>query len=145
MNNIIKEKLLQKPPFQMVDDIIEYDKGKSITAVKLVSANEYYLQGHFPDFPIMPGVLLVEAAAQASSLVLSDFPENTIPVLVGIENMKLSKPVFPGSIVIIKSVLSDRSGAGLYIFNVILTTNNTVCARGKLTFTFMDKAKAIET
>ena len=86
-------------PFLLIDRVIEIERKKRIVALKNVSANEPYFQGHFPGFPIMPGVLIVEAMAQtAGALLLPEIPdrEHRLMVFGGIERARFRKPVVPG-------------------------------------------------
>lgn len=97
-------------PFLLIDRVIECQSGKSITALKNVSINEQFFNGHFPQAPVMPGVLILEAMAQASGLlVLSDEqmrPKNeSLFLFVGIDNARFKRPVEPGDQLKIVSVL----------------------------------------
>ena len=86
-------------PFLLVDRVLELEKGKSIVAIKNVSINEPYFQGHFPVLKVMPGVLVVEAMAQAGGILLYNSipnPEEKIVFLSKIDNLKFRKPVVPG-------------------------------------------------
>ena len=67
--NEINKRIKQRPPFQMIEKVIEWNPGESATGIKNVSINEPYFMGHFPDAPIMPGVLIIESCAQLCSLV----------------------------------------------------------------------------
>ncbi len=86
-------------PFLLVDRVLEIERGKSITAIKNVTYNEPYFQGHFPEKKIMPGVLVVEAVAQAGGILLYHSvpePETKFFLLSKIDNTKFRKPVVPG-------------------------------------------------
>ena len=87
-------------PFLMVDRIIDMDRDESAVGIKAVSINEPFFQGHFPNFPIMPGVLIIEGLAQtAGALCVSNFDTTYKPQLVyfmGIDRAKFRKPVLPG-------------------------------------------------
>jgi 3-hydroxyacyl-[acyl-carrier-protein] dehydratase/UDP-3-O-[3-hydroxymyristoyl] N-acetylglucosamine deacetylase/3-hydroxyacyl-[acyl-carrier-protein] dehydratase len=86
-------------PFLLVDRVLELEKGKSIVAIKNVSINEPYFQGHFPVLRVMPGVLVVEAIAQAGGILLYNSipdPEEKLVFLSKIDNLKFRKPVVPG-------------------------------------------------
>jgi 3-hydroxyacyl-[acyl-carrier-protein] dehydratase len=86
-------------PFLLVDRVLSLEKGKSIAALKNVTYNEEFFQGHFPDVRIMPGVLLVEAIAQAGGILLFHSipdPEKKFVLFSKIEQMKFRKPVVPG-------------------------------------------------
>jgi 3-hydroxyacyl-[acyl-carrier-protein] dehydratase len=86
-------------PFLLIDRVIEMERKKRIVAIKNVSINESFFQGHFPDFPIMPGVLVIEAMAQAGgALLLTEIPDrdSKLMVFTGIERAKFRRPVVPG-------------------------------------------------
>jgi UDP-3-O-[3-hydroxymyristoyl] N-acetylglucosamine deacetylase/3-hydroxyacyl-[acyl-carrier-protein] dehydratase len=103
----IYELLPHRYPFQMIDKIIYLDDN-TVVGVKNVTMNEYYFMGHFPNNPVMPGVMQIEAMAQTGGiLVLSSVPdpENYWPYLVGIENCRFRKSVIPGDTVIFKCEL----------------------------------------
>jgi len=86
-------------PFLLIDRVVEFERKKRIVAIKNVSINEPYFQGHFPHYPIMPGVLVIEAMAQAGgALLLTEVPdrESKLMVFTGIERAKFRRPVIPG-------------------------------------------------
>jgi beta-hydroxyacyl-ACP dehydratase FabZ len=86
-------------PFLLIDRVLEYEEGKSLVAIKNVTYNEAFFQGHFPALKVMPGVLLIEAVAQAGGLLLYmsiPDPEKKIVFLSKIDNAKFRKPVIPG-------------------------------------------------
>jgi beta-hydroxyacyl-ACP dehydratase FabZ len=96
--NEIRAILPHRYPFLLVDRIVEMEPER-IVGIKQVTLNEPFFQGHFPDFPVMPGVLIVEAMAQAAGvLVLKSMPdrENKLVLLVAIENARFRRPVVPG-------------------------------------------------
>jgi 3-hydroxyacyl-[acyl-carrier-protein] dehydratase len=102
-------------PFLLIDRVIELEPKTRIVALKNVTINEPHFAGHFPDFPIMPGVLIVEAIAQAGgALLLTEIPdrEDKLMVFTGIEAAKFRKPVVPGDQLRIEvTVLNWRSSA----------------------------------
>jgi beta-hydroxyacyl-ACP dehydratase FabZ len=104
--NGIKKLLPHRYPFLLVDKVIEFVAGESITAVKNVTGNEEFFQGHFPNFPIMPGVLIVEAMAQTSALYYllnAGMEENNASVFfMGVDACKFRKPVVPGDTIYLK-------------------------------------------
>jgi len=95
----ILEVLPHRYPFLLVDRVLELEKGKSIIAIKNVTYNEHFFQGHFPIKKVMPGVLIIEALAQAGGILLYHSipdPENVLVFLSAIHNAKFRKPVLPG-------------------------------------------------
>ena len=97
--NEIKKILPHRYPFLLVDKIIELVPKEKIIGIKQVTANEHFFQGHFPDTPVMPGVLQIEALAQVGAiLALREFDDrdNKIPFFSGINNAKFRRPVVPG-------------------------------------------------
>ncbi len=102
-------------PFLLIDRVVEIERKKRIVAIKNVSFNEPQFQGHFPDYPIMPGVLMIEAIAQAGgALLLTEIPdrENKLMVFTGIDGAKFRRPVVPGDQVRIEvKVLNWRTSA----------------------------------
>jgi 3-hydroxyacyl-[acyl-carrier-protein] dehydratase len=86
-------------PFLLIDRVIEIERKQRIVAIKNVTINEPHFAGHFPDYPIMPGVLMVEAIAQTGgALLLTEIPDRDkmLMVFTGIENAKFKRPVVPG-------------------------------------------------
>jgi len=121
----IKEILSLLPhryPFLMVDRVLEVDPEREyIKAVKQVSINEPYFQGHFPGNPIMPGVLILEAMAQTGAIYLKKvFPEckDKLFVLAGFENVRFKSPVLPGDTLIIEAEKFRKKG---HIFRTTVT------------------------
>lgn len=142
MINIIEinKRIKQRPPFQMVERVLDVVPGESVTALKNVSVNEPYFMGHFPDAPIMPGVLVIESAAQACSLAIEadGTDESTIYVLLKVKDFKFVKPIIPGDTMII-NCKKTMGSAGLYSFAVTISVNDKVRAKGELMFTAVDK------
>jgi 3-hydroxyacyl-[acyl-carrier-protein] dehydratase len=95
----ILKHLPQRYPILMIDRVLENEPGKRVVALKNVSANEPYFQGHFPGRPIMPGVLILEAMAQAAGLIFASSPnrpDNVIYYYAGIDDARFKRPVRPG-------------------------------------------------
>jgi len=103
-------------PFLLIDRVVEFEPTKRLVAIKNVTINEPFFQGHFPGYPIMPGVLVVEAMAQAGGMIMmAEIPDRTkkLVVFTGIERAKFRRPVTPGDQVRIEvEVLSMRTRAG---------------------------------
>jgi len=113
--NAIMAILPHRYPFLLIDRVVEVERKKRIVALKNVTINEPFFQGHFPDYPIMPGVLLVEAIAQAGgALLLNEIPDrgDKLMVFTGIERARFRRPVVPGDQVRLEvDVLNWRSRA----------------------------------
>ena len=93
--------LAHRYPFLLVDRVIQFESGKSLTAIKNVTINEPFFNGHFPERPIMPGVLIIEAMAQATGLLgfrtMGEEPKTDILyILVGVDKVKFKQQVVPG-------------------------------------------------
>jgi 3-hydroxyacyl-[acyl-carrier-protein] dehydratase len=103
-------------PFLLIDRVVEFEPTKRLVAIKNVTINEPFFQGHFPGYPIMPGVLVVEAMAQAGGIIMmAEIPdrEKKLVVFTGIERAKFRRPVTPGDqLRIVVDVLSFRTRAG---------------------------------
>jgi 3-hydroxyacyl-[acyl-carrier-protein] dehydratase len=112
----ILDLLPHRYPFLLIDRIVEFEQAKRLVAIKNVSINEPHFQGHFPGHPIMPGVLVVEAMAQAGAvLMLHEIPDRhtKLAVFTGIDNAKFRRQVVPGDQLRIEvEVLSFRTRAG---------------------------------
>lgn len=143
----INKKIKQRPPFQMIERVTELEPGVSATGIKCVSVNEPYFMGHFPDAPIMPGVLLIESAAQLCSLVFAPedaaADENKLYVLLKVKDFKFLKPVIPGDKLTI-SVKVVMASAAAYEFSAVISVDGTVKAKGNMLFTAMDKSSVYE-
>jgi 3-hydroxyacyl-[acyl-carrier-protein] dehydratase len=119
----IQKRLPHRYPFLLVDRVLECRPGESIRAVKNVTYNEPFFPGHFPGRPVMPGVMIIEALAQASGILCfvtaNVFPnENTHFYFVGIDNARFRKPVAPGDQLILTSQL-QRSLKGIWRFSTV--------------------------
>ncbi len=119
IHKILKQ-LPHRYPFLLVDRVLEIDKGKSIKALKNVTINEPFFVGHFPHRPVMPGVLMIEALAQAAALLSFDMmgttpDDKTVYYFAGIDGARFKRPVEPGDQLILHVAL-DRMKAGIFKF-----------------------------
>lgn len=119
--NEVQEYLPHRYPFLLVDRVIELNLGESIVAIKNVTGNENHFNGHFPGLPIMPGVLIIEAMAQAAGILgfktLDKKPaDGSIYMFAGVDNARFKRQVVPGDQLILKAqYVSDKKG--LWKFN----------------------------
>jgi 3-hydroxyacyl-[acyl-carrier-protein] dehydratase len=123
-------------PILLVDRVLEIEKGKSIIALKNVSINEPFFNGHFPHRPVMPGVLMLEALAQAAALLafvtLDVVPDDkTIYYFAGIDGARFKRPVEPGDALILKVEL-DRMKAGIFKFKAKALVEDEVAVQAEL-------------
>ncbi len=117
-------------PFLLVDRVLALDQGKSISAIKNVTYNEPFFPGHFPDVPTMPGVLILEALAQASGIlaVVTEKVEASsgfILYFAGIDNARFRKPVVPGDQLVLHSEL-DKHKRDIWKFRTRATVSETL-------------------
>jgi 3-hydroxyacyl-[acyl-carrier-protein] dehydratase len=103
----IKNILRHRYPFLLIDKVIEYEEEKRAKGVKCVTINEAFFQGHFPDEPIMPGVLILESMAQLAAIVAGK-KEDYIGFLTSIYNARFLKPVVPGDQLILESEVMQK-------------------------------------
>lgn len=108
----IQSLLPHRYPFLLVDRVVECQPGKRLVALKNVTFNEPFFQGHFPSKPVMPGVLLIEAMAQATGLLAmesAEVPKEAIYYLVGVDKARFKRPVVPGDQLVFEvEVLKNR-------------------------------------
>lgn len=135
----IRRFLPHRYPFLLIDRVLECVPGKSLTAIKNVSVNEPFFTGHFPETPIMPGVLIIEALAQATGLLgfktMSEEPsDDLLYMLVGVDNIRFKRQVVPGDQLLLKATVKRQSKV-IWKFYVeasvdgdIVTTADLLCA-----------------
>lgn len=140
----IDARLKQRPPFQMIERVSEWIPGESAVGIKCVSVNEPYFIGHFPNAPIMPGVLITEACAQLCSLVIDTEPsEEILYVLLKIDSFKFARPILPGDRMEI-TVKKTREAGTLISFDAVVRADGETRAKGALTFTSVYKSKIFQ-
>ena len=134
------QKILQllphRYPFLMVDRVIEFEKNARIKALKNVTINEPFFTGHFPNRPVMPGVMMLEALAQAAALLsfesLGEPPdENTVVYFLGIDNARFKRVVGPGDQLILEASI-DRVKAGIYKYKSRASVNGETAVEADL-------------
>ena len=117
-------------PFLLIDRVVEMERKQRIVAIKNVTFNEPHFQGHFPDYPIMPGVLVVEAIAQTGGLlILTELPnpDNTLMVFTGIEGAKFRRPVLPGDQIRIEVTAINWRSRAVKMLGVATVDGKVVC------------------
>jgi len=121
-------------PFLLVDRVIELDAGKTIKALKNVTMNEPFFQGHFPDFPVMPGVLIIEALAQTAALLTfsEEHDPEDVYYFAGIDGARFKRIVLPGDQLIMHATF-ERGKAGIYKFQVKATVQDELAAEAAIT------------
>jgi len=136
----IMEILPHRPPFLLVDRIVELEAGVRAVGIKQVTINEPFFTGHFPGYPIMPGVLIVEALAQVGAVALLNQPEwaGKLALFAGIDGVRFKKPVTPGDTLRLEVTLEKMrriigKGRG------VATVNDVVVAQGELTFAVVER------
>lgn len=131
----IRKILPHRYPFLLIDRVLELDPGKSITAIKNITANEPFFQGHFPEFPVMPGVLQIEALAQAGAVMALMMPgnEGKGALLTGVDGFRFRRQVVPGDTLTLKvKVTRYRSGYGKA--EAVATVDGEVTAEGEISY-----------
>ena len=135
IHQILKQ-LPHRYPFLMVDRVLALDKGKSIKALKNVTINEPFFMGHFPRRPVMPGVLMLEAMAQAAALLAFDtvgvMPDDkTVYYFAGIDGARFKRPVEPGD-QLVMDVTLERMKSGVFKFKGITRVGEEVACEAEL-------------
>jgi 3-hydroxyacyl-[acyl-carrier-protein] dehydratase len=130
--NSIKHLLPHRYPFLLVDRVLAFEAGKSLLALKNVTCNEPFFQGHFPEKPVMPGVLILEALAQATGLLAFNTENrgaerDTLYYLVGIDNARFKQPVVPGDQLQL-SVTVTRQKRGIWVFDTVASVEGVTAA-----------------
>ena len=141
----ILDHLPHRYPFVLVDKVTSMELGKEITAIKNVTINEPYFPGHFPYHPVMPGVLIVEALAQAAALLsfktMDTKPtEDSVYYFAGIDNARFKKPVNPGDQIILH-VKIDRILKGIWKYSGTATVDDEIVAEANMMCILKEIAK----
>jgi 3-hydroxyacyl-[acyl-carrier-protein] dehydratase len=120
-------------PILLVDRVLELDPRTRIKALKNVSINEPFFQGHFPDYPVMPGVLIIEALAQASALLAfsEQKEDDSLYFFAGIDNARFKKPVLPGDQLILNAEV-ERYKSGIWKFKAFACVGDDIVCQADL-------------
>lgn len=140
--NEILRYLPHRYPFLLLDRVISYEAGKHIEALKNVTINEPFFVGHFPHHPVMPGVLIIEAMAQAAAILSfvtmgAKADDKSIYYFVGIDNARFKRPVTPGDALKL-SVTLTRHVRGIWKFAAVARVDDAVAAEADLMCTVRD-------
>lgn len=141
INDIMKI-LPHRPPFLLVDRVTELEQGKRIVAIKNVTMNEPFFPGHFPGHPVMPGVLIIEALAQAACILAimssDESVRSKVTYFAGIDNARFRKPVMPGDQL---SLEIEATGCkrGIWIFTARALVDGKLVTEAELKAAFADK------
>ncbi len=130
----IQEILPHRYPFLLVDKIIELEPRVRIVGIKQVTINEHFFQGHFPDAPVMPGVLQIEALAQVGAiLALREFEDRSqkIPFFSGIDKARFRRPVFPGDTLVLE-VTAIRIGSRVQKMQGVAKVDGHITAEAEI-------------
>lgn len=133
--NEIMNIIPQRAPFLMIDKVESYEPGKYCIAYKNVCINEPYFAGHFPGQPIMPGVLIIEALAQAGAVAILSKPENKgkNALFGGVDKLRFKKQVVPGDILKLEvKIIKEKGPIG--VGEAIAYVDDKVAVKGELTF-----------
>ena len=132
----VMRRLPHRYPFLLVDRVLECRSGQSIRAIKNVTYNEPFFPGHFPGRPVMPGVMIIEALAQATG-ILAFTSSNVVPTeetrfyFVGIDKARFRKPVIPGDQLILKATV-QRALRGIWKFETMAVVGDTEVAHAEM-------------
>jgi UDP-3-O-[3-hydroxymyristoyl] N-acetylglucosamine deacetylase / 3-hydroxyacyl-[acyl-carrier-protein] dehydratase len=139
----ILDTLPHRYPFVMIDRVVEFVGDDALVAIKNVSINEPYFQGHFPGNPVMPGVLQLEAMAQASGILMlrRGSAEGKATLFMSADKVKFRKPVRPGDQLIINAKLTKTRGTKLATAEVTCTVDGQVVSSGELMFAVINEAE----
>lgn len=138
----VMELLPHRYPFLLIDRVLEIEKGKRLSAIKNVTINEPFFQGHFPDKPVMPGVLVLEAMAQATGLLafteMGEEHKSKLYLLVGIDKGRFRDQVLPGDQLVL-NVSMKRSMRSIGIYQCEAVVDGAVVAEAEIMCSVQDR------
>ena len=132
----IQNLLPHRYPFLLIDRVVEFHEGQSLVGIKNVTVNEPFFQGHFPEKPVMPGVLILEALAQATGLLAfrsgnRGAERDSLYYLVGIDKARFKQPVEPGDQLRL-SVELIKTRRGIWVFDTAATVDGNTAATAEI-------------
>ena len=135
----IRRLIPHRYPILLIDRIVELEPGQRAVGLKNVTANEWFFEGHFPDQPIMPGVLIIEALAQTGAVAALSADEfrGKLGLFAGIDGVRFRRQVIPGDQLRLE-VTMDRLRRGIGRASAVATVDGEVAAQGQLTFALVD-------
>ena len=146
LHNDIINLIPHRYPFLLIDKVTNIIIGKSVTGIKSITFNEPFFQGHFPNYPVMPGVFILESMAQTAACLVAfadkSLSTNSLVFFTGIEKAKFRKPITPGSTLILKvNILATKKT--LYKFSAEAFVDDIVMASSDFSAMLVDQEKAL--
>ncbi|HHO6230560.1 TPA: 3-hydroxyacyl-ACP dehydratase FabZ [Staphylococcus aureus] len=137
--NQIKQIIPHRQPFLLIDKVVEYEEGQRCVAIKQVSGNEPFFQGHFPEYAVMPGVLITEALAQTGAVAILNSEENKgkIALFAGIDKCRFKRQVVPGDTLTLEVEITKIKGP-IGKGNAKATVDVQLACSCELTFAIQD-------
>ncbi|MGG1519809.1 3-hydroxyacyl-ACP dehydratase FabZ [Paenibacillus oryzisoli] len=138
--NQIQEIIPHRPPFLLVDRILEVEEGVRAVGIKNVTMNEEFFKGHFPGYPVMPGVLILEALAQVGAVAVLSMPEyrGKIGLFAGVDGVRWRQQVVPGDTLTLEMTITRAKGT-IVKGNAVAKVGDKVVVEGELMFALANK------